>query len=302
MSHLDEILTLDPERDHQRIVHLDVCYEFPFDITRSLEFALFRTYCVPGISGLLARTGEFLRCPQKRYDDTDVIISELMEWGYDSERGCAALERMNAIHGRFQIANDDYLYVLSTFVFEPIRWNARFGWRPMCEQERLAFFHFWQAVGRRMGVRDIPQSYSAFEQFNLEYERSRFVFSESNRRIGEATRELFASWFPRLLRPAVRRTINALLDEPVRKAFGFPSSPGWLRALVVAALKLRAWLVARLPARRRPRLRSEMARPTYPMGYRMDEIGPDYMRQERPSTTPAAAPARTNKSPLPPPH
>ena len=36
--------------------------------------------------------------------------------------------------------------MLSTFVYEPIRWNARFGWRPLVEQERLATFHFWRAV------------------------------------------------------------------------------------------------------------------------------------------------------------
>jgi len=37
---------------------------------------------------------------------------------------------MNQLHGRFDIANEDFLYVLSTFIFEPIRWNTRFGWRP----------------------------------------------------------------------------------------------------------------------------------------------------------------------------
>ena len=54
---------------------------------------------------------------------------------------------MNQIHGRFKISNDDLLYVLSTFVFEPIRWNARFGWRPLIEAERPASFHFWVGVG-----------------------------------------------------------------------------------------------------------------------------------------------------------
>jgi hypothetical protein len=58
-SLLDEIQALDPERDHQRIVFLSTCYEFPFDTTRALEFALFRTFCVPSISALLDRTGEF---------------------------------------------------------------------------------------------------------------------------------------------------------------------------------------------------------------------------------------------------
>ena len=118
---LDEIRRLDPERDNQRIVFLCSCYEFAFDMTRALEFALFRTYCVPSISGLLDRTGEFARRAQKRYDDTDLIVATMMAYGYDSERGRAALRRMNHIHGRFAIANDDFLYVLSTFIYEPIR-------------------------------------------------------------------------------------------------------------------------------------------------------------------------------------
>src|SRR5215472_12863431 len=101
MSILEQIRALDPVRDHQRIVFLSTCYEFPFDTTRSLEFALFRTFCVPSISALLDRTGEFRERAQKRYDDTDLIVSELMERGYDSARGRAALRRMNQLHGRF---------------------------------------------------------------------------------------------------------------------------------------------------------------------------------------------------------
>ena len=125
--YLDEILRLDPLRDHRRIVQLDVCYEFPFDTTRALELALFRTFAVPSIGGLLSSTGEFEQRAQKRYDDTDLIVSTIVEEGYDSECGRAALRRMNRIHGRFPIANEDFLYVLSTFVFEPVRWNERFG-------------------------------------------------------------------------------------------------------------------------------------------------------------------------------
>jgi hypothetical protein len=85
----DAIQQLDPDKDHQRIVFLSSCYDFPFDTTRALEFALFRTFCVPSIAALLDRTGEFQKRPQKRYDDTDIIVSELMEWGYDSDRAGA---------------------------------------------------------------------------------------------------------------------------------------------------------------------------------------------------------------------
>ena len=125
---LNEIQKLDPKKDHERIVFLSTCYEFPFDTTRALEMALFHTFCVPSIAGLLDRTGEFRQRSQKRYDDTDILISEFMEWGYSSDRGQRAIQRINQLHGRFTIANEDFLYVLSTFLFEPIRWNQRYGW------------------------------------------------------------------------------------------------------------------------------------------------------------------------------
>jgi len=56
-SILREIRRLDPVRDNQRIVFLSTCFEFPFDTTRALEFALFRTFAVPSIAALLERTG-----------------------------------------------------------------------------------------------------------------------------------------------------------------------------------------------------------------------------------------------------
>src|SRR5438094_1574845 len=179
---LDEIRGLDPEKDHQRIIYLSIRIDFPFDTTRALEFALFRTFSVPSIAALLDKTGEFQHRAQKRYDDTDIIVSELMERGYDSERGRAALRRMNQLHGRFAIANEDFLYVLSTFVFEPIRWNERFGWRPMCEQERMGYFFFWREVGRRMNIKRLPSDYNSLARSNHDYARKHYRFTEANPR------------------------------------------------------------------------------------------------------------------------
>jgi hypothetical protein len=271
---LQEIRGLDPERDHQRIVHLCTCYDFPFDTTRSLEFALFRTFGVPSVSALLARTGEFVHRAQKRYDDTDIIVSELMEWGYDSDRGKRALRRMNQLHGRFAIANEGFLYVLSTFVYEPIRWNARFGWRPMCPQERLGLFYFWREVGRRMNLRDLPASYEEFERYNVDYEQQHFRFTETNRRVGSATVELFCSWFPRVLAPVVRGAMVALMDEPLLEAFGFPRPSRPMRALVTGGLRLRAKVLRWLPPRRQPRHRTAMRQRSYPHGYVIEQLGP----------------------------
>jgi mpaB/rubber oxygenase-like protein len=271
---LDEIDRLDPVRDHQRIVFLSTRVDFPFDTTRALELALFRTFGVPSIGALLHRTGEFERRAQKRYDDTDIIVSEMMEHGYDSERGQAALARVNAIHSRFKIANEDFLYVLSTFVFEPIRFNARFGWRRMTEREQLALFHFWRAVGERMGIRDIPADFTSFRTFSVEYEERRYRFTEANRAVGAATVELFAGWFPRPFHPLVRQAIYALMDAPTRRAFGFPDANPVIRALVMASMKARAVVLRFLPRRRRPSLRTAMTHPTYPEGYSIERLGP----------------------------
>ena len=217
------IAELDPERDHREIMYLVSAYEFPFDTTRALEFALYRTYAVVSIGTLLDRTGEFRHRAQKRYDDTDLLLSEIVEYGYDSDRGQAAIARMNAIHGRFGISNDDFLYVLSTLIFEPIRWNARFGWRPMLEQEKLASFYFWREVGRRMHIRDIADTYAAFEAYNVEYERTHFRYSAAGSRVAGATRDMFLSWFlPAPLRRPGRPAVYALLDDVLLGAFGFP--------------------------------------------------------------------------------
>jgi hypothetical protein len=183
---LNSIERLDPEKDHQRIIFLSTCYDFPFDTTRALEFALFRTFCVPSISALLDRTGEFSQRSQKRYDDTDIIVSELLEWGYDSERGKRALRRLNQLHGRFTIANEDFLYVLSTFIFEPIRWNEQFGWRLLCAQERLGHFYFWREVGRRMNIRGIPRT-TTFSNASIRTMRESIIVSRKP--IGEWVRQ-----------------------------------------------------------------------------------------------------------------
>lgn len=274
-SYLEQIRQLEPLRDHQRIVFLSMRLEFPFDTTRALELALFRTYCVPSISTLLDRTGEFGQRAQKRYDDTDILISELVDWGYDSERGRRAISRINALHGRFQIANRDFLYVLSTFIYEPIRWNARFGWRTLCEEEKQAYYHFWREVGWRMNIEDIPESYEAFESFNRDFEERHFRFSETNQRVGIATRELFVSWLPRPLAPLVRASIHALLDEPMLTAFGFPRPSRLMRWTVNSALRARAFALRFTPARRQPLLRTELRQTTYPDGYTIEHVGPE---------------------------
>jgi hypothetical protein len=289
---LHTIQTLDPERDHQQIVHLSFGYDFPWDSIRALEIALYRTYCVPSISALLDRTGEFHGDTQRRYDDTSILVAEMCEWGYESGRGREALERMNWAHGHYKISNDDFRYVLSTFIFEPVRWIDAFGWRQTCEQERLGYYCFWREVGKRMGITDIPSSYQAFEAWSRAYEREQFRFAESNRRVGTSTRDLFASWAPRVLTPVVRYAIYAMLDDDMIAAFGFPKPLPFTRAMLRAALKLRGRVVRWLPPLREAHFFTDDPNRTHPEGYRIGELGPRKLvaaaqrRSERPDSAP----------------
>ena len=239
---LAEILQLDPERDAERIVFLDSNAEFPWDTERALELAFFRTYAVPSIAAVLASTGELTRNTRRRHADTRLVLSALGEPGLDSELGQHALRRLNGTHARFEIANDDNLYVLSALALEPIRWNERFGWRPLVETERQATFFFWREVGRRMGIRDVPDSLGALDAFNKAYERERFAFSDAGHAIAEATLGLFRG----------RRLALALLDEPLLAALGLPRPSRRERALAEAAVRARSGLVRRLPPRRAP--------------------------------------------------
>ena len=131
---------------------------FPWDLTRSLELALLKTFCVPSISALLDRTGEFAQRPRKRYDDTGLMVAELLRLGPDSPGGQAVLQRLNRIHGTYAISQVDYVSVLSGFVAEPIRWLGRYGWRGLTDLEQEHLFRFWQAVGQRMGPQQLVSS------------------------------------------------------------------------------------------------------------------------------------------------
>jgi hypothetical protein len=193
-------------------------------------------------------------------------MAELSAHGYDSPRGKEALRVINRAHGRFAISNDDMRYVLSTFVYDPIGWIDRYGWRRLHEHERLAAFHFYRQVGLRMGIRDIPEDFSEFRTLKREYEREHFVFAETNAEIGWYTVDLLCSWYPKPFRPMAREAARSLLDPQMLTAFGFAPAARWVSLSVRGALHARAAVVALLPPRRVSRLGRDPGNRTYP-GY-----------------------------------
>lgn len=268
------IANLDPIKDHQEIAFLLGAHSFYWDTERALEFALFRTYAVPSISKLLAQTGEFRNRPRKRYDDTELILSEILEEGYDSERAKRAFARMNAMHQRFKISNEDFLYVLSTFVFVPMDWLEQFGWRKLTNNERLAVFLYYKEVGKRMNIKNIPDNIEDFKKFHLQYERDNFNYSESNREIANYTVNLLLGFYlPKSLFFLGRPLVPCFMDSLLLQAMGMKPAPKWLQSTIFSFMRLRAAILRRLPERKTPHLLSKVARPTYPEGYKTEELG-----------------------------
>ena len=67
--------------------------------------------------------------------DTAVLISEFTTYPFDSERHARALARMNWLHSKYNISNDDKLYTLSVFLTVPQRWLDKYEWRPLTDLE-----------------------------------------------------------------------------------------------------------------------------------------------------------------------
>ena len=266
--------TVSPHRDHVAICHRMVGYDFPWEMNRALELAVLRTFCVPRISSLLKQTGEFVHRAQKRYDDTGLILGNIMKWGYDSPQGQAAIATMNRIHRRHAIHNEDFLYVLSVLIYEPVRWNSQYGWRPFTGLEKQALFEFWHAVGQRMGISDIPPSYEKFEQFNQTYEAQHFSYSPDNQMIGDAVVTLMQSWLPKNAALIVPTIVRALVDDRLREALGWPEPSPSIQWTVQHLLQWSRRGAHWLPQRRRSNFLVDAPNATYPTGYDLANLGP----------------------------
>ena len=271
----DRILALDPRQDCQEIVRITGTLEFPFDSARALELALFRTFAVPSIGGLLDATHEFTRHPQRRYDATDLLLSEFMEHGYDSDRGRKAIRRMNQLHRRYKIPNEDFVYVLSTFVVEPRRWIERYGWRPLLPHEAEAGVRFWGEVGARMGLKDIPPTGPAMERYHDDYEEAHFRPNPASLRVARATLQfLLDARVPKPLHALGREVMAVFMDPRLRRALEIPEPSPTLEALVEGAMAWRARAIrAWVPERRAPVLRTAMRHPSYPTPYDIEALG-----------------------------
>lgn len=245
--------SLDPETDYVEIYRNVALHEFPWDFNQSLSFALFRTYAVPSVGRLLDDTGAFTGSVQKRYDDTALLLEAPLMHGFESPQGRAGVRRVNQMHAMYDISNDDFRYVLATFIVVPKRWLDDHGWRPLSAVELRASVVYYRELGRRMAIKDLPQTYAEFADLMDAYEAEHFAFDAGARRVADATLDLLTSFYPKPAAGLVNLFSRALMDDPLLEAFDYsPASPR-VRRLSAGALQARAALLRRLPPRRKAR-------------------------------------------------
>lgn len=272
-DNLRRIQGSDPEADYLLIHQLTLREEFPWDMRLAFNLAFNRSFALPRIAAHLVRTGRVLAEPRRRADDTGIIMYEILLHGFEHPRGRLALRLLNEAHRHVAAGNDDSVHVLAALVVVPMRWLQRYGWRSPAEQERQAAARYYREVGLRMGVRDIPDGYRAFEEWFDAYETAHLRHTPEAERIERVTRELLRGRIPKPLRGAADALIASLYDPPLRRAYAVPDPPAWARAGLHAALRARALLLRLAGPRTSPLFADGIVTKSYPDGYDLAKLG-----------------------------
>lgn len=275
-AHRDRVEQLDPAVDYLEIYRTTTTLEFPWDVSQALGFALFRTYAVPSIGALLDRTGEFTGRAARRYDDTALLMGAILEHGPDSDAGRTAVRRINQMHGRYAIGQDDLRYVLATFVTLPIRWLEEYGWRPMTETERVASANYYRRVGALMAITRVPGTWQEFGALLDAYEAEHFGPDPGARRVADSTLALLATQgrLDTLPKALVDRMSLALMDPPLLAALGYPRQPRVVERAVRGGLRLRGRVVRRMRPRTVPLHARDLPTITsYRDGWVLEQLG-----------------------------
>lgn len=274
----EQVAQMDAERDAEKIVEILIAHVFTVDMFLATEMAQLRTFTIPTISKLLHHTRQYEHHSMKRLDDTKAILLEMGKEGITSATGAATVEHLNQIHGFYKISNDDYLYTLSTFIFDARIWLARFGWRQFTDHEQTAIYHRYRIMGEAMHIQDIPATWQDFWAWRLAYEERAQGYAESNQQVALGLLNGAALTLPKWLRPAFIPLTVSLFDKQMADNLRIKPPNFLVRGLAQAAM--RVWkfgLRVFNPWEERNFTESALFQhmETYPNGYELWQVGPE---------------------------
>lgn len=255
------------------------------DVLIATELAQFHTFAIPSISSLLARTGQYEEPGTRRIDDTKTLLLAPLYEGTDSENGVAAIAQVNRIHDQYKISNDDFLYVLSTFIFVAESFTERYSWRVTAPEEEETMYMRVVNLGRAMNIADVPLDIEEFRAWKDDYLVRNRTYHPDNHAVAEAMMRSVEAAVPKFARPLVSPISRILMDDGnLLETLGYKLPPAPLVAAVRGAFAMRKRTsrhISSLNKRNFVELYMVQSTPSRPQGFdRFSDLGPAPLRKK----------------------
>ena len=183
--------------------------------------ALLKTMSIAHLVGQLYGDSQLNMQTYVRLDRTRMFIKTLIQSGIDSEQSKQIIEHLNRVHANLPATNDDFLYVLSTFILEPIRFNQRFSQNHLTDDEVACLVAFWREVGDAMLIRHLPATAQEWRVFQRQYEANyQHYTKEGNDLASRSLQEVVKLSLPFGIRCIARQLILGALTSNTLKALG----------------------------------------------------------------------------------
>ncbi|AWT26612.1 hypothetical protein Csp1_18360 [Corynebacterium provencense] len=124
------------------------------------------------------------------------------------------------------VGNQLQLHILGLMMYEPERWARDLGLPDyFTDREHQARYHLWKAIGTRMGIRGIWDSYGEVEPWILAFEEKHGARSSEGVEIYRGQIRGFEKYFPRPLRFLAGPVLTAGLPVSARDHLDAPRVP-----------------------------------------------------------------------------
>jgi hypothetical protein len=270
-ARLRRIESLGLKENYREIAMLFYTDFQPVMMPKSFNGLMF-TYAAPRISRVLATTGESEHRIAKRVVDTALLAQTVMQHGFASSSGAKAVRRVNEMHSRYEINEDDFIAVGCESIVDTLTLADRFGWRPVTEKEREAIRIYFNSQARAFGSRKpLPASLPLVEHFYSGYLDTELRYESQNRRLAKILLNWFCGLAPALVRPLLPAMMLSNLDPRIVKACGM-KMPSKLTVRVAHRIMKQLGRRDPLPDNA-PNGLAGLVRSVYPDGWDLDTLG-----------------------------
>ena len=219
---------LDPEQDCAEITHISLEVMTPplfSHMAYASGFARGTTH--PAEARAVHRGAGYLHAPVNRDRDTMTFFGLLHRYGPHSPELQELADRIQQIHHDVRgVGNQLQLHILGLMMYEPERWARDLGLPDyFTDREHQARYHLWKAIGTRMGIRGIWDSYGEVEPWILAFEEKHGARSSEGVEIYRGQIRGFEKYFPRPLRFLAGPVLTAGLPVSARDHLDAPRVP-----------------------------------------------------------------------------